>query len=470
MRKQFLFLFMILIVSNTNQAQTRGTKIGYIDMEYILQNVPDYTDAQNQLEQKAQKWKQEIETKKIEINKLKDALKAEKALLTKGLIEERETEIKFLEDEMLEYQQKRFGPNGDLIIQKSTLTKPIQDQVFGAIQDIAEAKKYDFIFDKSSDLTMLFTAKRFDVSDQVLRIITRTDKREQLTKKQLKQEEAEESKEDAADENPALANRQKALDAKKEARDKIISERKKAAEDKRNQILSNRGALKTGTIPGTTTTSTTAGNVDKKETAKTAAADTKQKQIDARAKILEDRKKAAEERRLQILKDRETQKVGAVPSTLKTAEPKANTEKDSAVTAGNEAKQKQIDERAKILEDRKKVIENNKKAAEEKRKQVLEERETKKTGTISDKTTVEEVKTPDTVLETVKETPKTAVEDAKQKQIDARAKTLEDRKKIIEDRKKAVEEKRKKTIEDREAAIKAKTDTLKITKENSNNN
>ena len=117
MRKQFLFLFMILIVSNTNQAQTRGTKIGYIDMEYILQNVPDYTDAQNQLEQKAQKWKQEIETKKIEINKLKDALKAEKALLTKGLIEERETEIKFLEDEMLEYQQKRFGPNGDLIIQ-----------------------------------------------------------------------------------------------------------------------------------------------------------------------------------------------------------------------------------------------------------------------------------------------------------------------------------------------------------------
>ena len=96
MRKQFLFLFMILIVSNTNQAQTRGTKIGYIDMEYILQNVPDYTDAQNQLEQKAQKWKQEIETKKIEINKLKDALKAEKALLTKGLIGKEKQKLSFL--------------------------------------------------------------------------------------------------------------------------------------------------------------------------------------------------------------------------------------------------------------------------------------------------------------------------------------------------------------------------------------
>ena len=138
MRKQFLFLFLALILTTVFQAQTRGTKVGYIDMEYILQNVPDYTEAQNQLEQKAQKWKQEIESKKIEINKLKEALKAEKALLTKGLIEERIAEIDFLENENLEYQQKRFGPQGDLMTQKTGLTKPIQDQVFTAVQDIAE--------------------------------------------------------------------------------------------------------------------------------------------------------------------------------------------------------------------------------------------------------------------------------------------------------------------------------------------
>nr|MBP6588179.1 OmpH family outer membrane protein [Flavobacterium sp.] len=112
MRKQFLFLFLALILASSFQAQTRGTKVGYIDMEYILQNVPDYTEAQNQLEQKAQKWKQEIEAKKVEINKLKEALKAEKALLTKGLIEERIAEITFLENEVLDYQQKRFGPDG----------------------------------------------------------------------------------------------------------------------------------------------------------------------------------------------------------------------------------------------------------------------------------------------------------------------------------------------------------------------
>jgi Skp family chaperone for outer membrane proteins len=83
MRKQFLYLCLALVVGQTINAQTRGTKLGYIDMEYILQNVPDYTEAKAQLEQKAEKWKLEIDTKKIEINKLKEALKAERALLMK---------------------------------------------------------------------------------------------------------------------------------------------------------------------------------------------------------------------------------------------------------------------------------------------------------------------------------------------------------------------------------------------------
>ena len=212
MRKQFLYLFLSLVFVQAIGAQTRGTKLGFIDMEYILQNVPDYTEAKAQLELKTEKWKLEIDAKKIEINKLKEALKAERALLTKELIDESETEINFLENENLDYQQKRFGPNGDLIIQKSLLVKPIQDQVFTAVQDIAERLKYDFIFDKTSDLTMLFAAKRFDLSDQIIRTLTRTEKREQLTKKQQKAEEDKEKKQDAMDENPDLAERQKQIE------------------------------------------------------------------------------------------------------------------------------------------------------------------------------------------------------------------------------------------------------------------
>ncbi|RTY71446.1 OmpH family outer membrane protein [Flavobacterium sp. LB2P53] len=326
MRKQFLYLFLILAVAQTMKAQTRGTKLGYIDMEYILQNVPNYTEAKVQLEQKAQKWKLEIETKKIEINKLKDALKAEKALLTKELISERETEISFLENENLDYQQKRFGPNGDLILQKSILVKPIQDQIFTAVQDIAEAKKYDFIFDKASDLTMLFAAKRFDISEQVLRVLNRTEKREQLTKKQLQEEEARESKEDALDENPALADRQKILNDKKIARDKLLEDRKllqeqrkKEFNDKRKQIIADREAKKNGTVSANVkaTDTVTAPSVSdsKKDNAKETVELAKQKQADARTKTLEDRKKviedrrkALEERRKKILEDREALK------------------------------------------------------------------------------------------------------------------------------------------------------------------
>jgi Skp family chaperone for outer membrane proteins len=324
MGKHFLFIFLALAGVHSIHSQTRGTKVGYIDMEYILQNVTNYNEATTQLEQKAQKWKQEIETKKIEIDKLKEALKAEKALLTKELIEERETEIQFLENEKLDLQQKRFGPNGDLMNQKKLLTKPLQDQVFTAVQDIAEVKKYDFIFDKSSDLTMLFAAKRFDISDQVLRVLNRAEKREQLTKKQLEAEEAKENQEDLVDENPVLAERQKALEEKKAARDKIIEERKLAAEakkkefeERRQKMLDERAAKKNGTVSESTKiaaekTTTEISNPNK-ETTKLAAEETKQKQTEAREKlleerkkVLEDRKKAAEEKRLKTLQVRDS--------------------------------------------------------------------------------------------------------------------------------------------------------------------
>ncbi|RXM42986.1 OmpH family outer membrane protein [Flavobacterium sp. YO64] len=334
MRKQFLFIFLALIVANTSQAQGKTTRIGYIDMEYILENVSDYKEAKSQLELKAQKWKQEIETKKTNINTLKENLKAEKALLTKELIDEKETEIKFLENEMLDYQQKQFGADGNLIRQKAALAKPIQDQVFTAVQDIAEAKNYDFIFDKSSDLTMLFSNKRFDISDQVIRILNRTDKREQLTKKQLKDQEVQESKENAIDENPAMADRQKVLDERKAAREKLIEDRrleqeakKKEYDDRRKAILEEREAKKNGTVsePAKTTQAAKTTEAVKTDgtTAKPAAAETTTAlpAIDKaaeRQKLYEQRKKELEERRKKILEEREAAKKAREAETQKT--------------------------------------------------------------------------------------------------------------------------------------------------------
>ncbi|SFA78492.1 periplasmic chaperone for outer membrane proteins Skp [Flavobacterium swingsii] len=321
--KKFVLLLLIFGATLTSNAQAKGAKIGYIDMDYILENVPDYKEANVQLEQKAQKWKQDIEVKKNEINKLKDILKSERALLTKELIDEREEEIKFLESDLIDYQQKRFGSNGDFIIQKTAIAKPVQDQVFTAVQDIAEARGYDFIFDKSSDLTMLFSRKSFDISDRVVRIITQSEKREQVSKKQLKANEEKEEEKEKIEANPALAERQKILDEKKAIREKAIEERKQSAaqkkkdfEDRRKKLLEDQKGNKTGTtIDSTATNKTGSENFNKIEDRKVAQdsiRNTKEiarlKTIEKNKKALEDRKKALEEKKKKIAADKEAAK------------------------------------------------------------------------------------------------------------------------------------------------------------------
>jgi Skp family chaperone for outer membrane proteins len=310
--KRYLVLLIFLISSSiVSYGQTKGVKIGYIDMEYILQNVAGYTEAKNQLEEKVQKWKQEVELKKVEITRLKDALKTEQVLLTKELVTERQEEITYLETTLLEYQQKRFGPNGDLMIQKAMLVKPIQDQVFNAVQDISEAKKYDFIFDKTSDLTMLFAAKRFDISEQVLRVLNRAEKREQMSKKQLKLEEAREAKEEMNNANPAMLERQKILDEKKLAREQLAAEKKASAEEskriaaeKRQQLIDEKKALKSGTVPDKDGKTNEVTVPD----AKKVADEVRQKAAEARVKTLEERKKAIEDKKKKVIEDREAAK------------------------------------------------------------------------------------------------------------------------------------------------------------------
>lgn len=270
MKKQFLLLLALFSAVVAN-AQSRGIKIAYIDMEYILEKSPDYAEAKNQLEMKAQKWKQEIEAKKNDITKLKESLKTEKVLLTKELIVEREEEIASQEKELMDYQEKRFGPKGDLISQKSVLVKPIQDQVFTAVQDISEQKKYDFVFDKSSDLTMLFAAQRHDISDLVVRRLTRSAKREQLSNKELKKLEAAEAQEDL-EADPDFIDKKKIAEEKKAARQKLIDDRKAAQKAKRDEVLARREQMKldreakrNGTKPATAApanTGTPAGQDD----------------------------------------------------------------------------------------------------------------------------------------------------------------------------------------------------------------
>jgi Skp family chaperone for outer membrane proteins len=319
-----LFLLTIIGLSSFVLNAQRGVRIGYIDTEYILQNVPEYQEATTQLDGKVQQWKTEIEQRLSTIDTKKNQLNSERVLLTKELYEERLEDITYEEAEILDYQQKRFGPNGDLMIQKKQLIQPIQDQIFAAVQEIAGNKQYDFIFDKSADVVMLYSAERFDISELVLRSITRSSKR---TQAQTKTERKAAENEDVVPViNEELDAREKALEEKKSEREKAIDERREAQQ-------STRDSLK-------------------------AAADAR------RQKILDERASAKAERDSVNNRPADTtaarkviDKNATAPPTGKTDEPTADEKKQQQLTEREQRKKELEERKAKIIADRKKAKE-----------------------------------------------------------------------------------------------------------------
>ncbi len=234
--KKVSILIVLFLISSYVYSQ-RGVRIGYVDTEYILQNLSEYEETRDQLEEKASEWRREIENRFEEIENKKEALNAERLLLTDELIKEKEEEIEIERNEILDYQQKRFGPRGDLIIQRKQLIQPIQDQIFIAIKEIAKSRKYDFIFDKSADIVMLYSDRKFDISDQILRIITRTNNRKQLDSRREKREAEQEDKilvsdieteeiQEIEEENTDNAKKPEKTLSPKELREKMLEERK----------------------------------------------------------------------------------------------------------------------------------------------------------------------------------------------------------------------------------------------------
>ena len=226
MKKTIFFIAAILIFAGETAEAQQAIRVGYVDMDYILENIPEYQEASAQLDSKVQKWKAEIEAELNRIESMKETLENERALLTNELIEEREEEIAFEEQKVYDYQQKRFGPSGDMMTQKLQLVKPIQDQVFIAVQEIAESRNYDLIFDKSADAVTLFASESLDVSDQVLRSITRASNREQLSSRQEREELIREEAK-TVEQSAEVSSRQAAREERQRQRDSLLQERKR---------------------------------------------------------------------------------------------------------------------------------------------------------------------------------------------------------------------------------------------------
>ena len=149
-------------------------------MDYILENLDDYKTATEEYEIRLNMWKKEISEREVEIeNKLKE-LEIQRPLLTETLYNDFREEIDFEKEQLELYRQKRFGPNGDWLAQEKILIQPIQDEVLAAVQLIAERNKFDYVYDKSSAIITLYSEKKYDISELVLKSILRQEKLENL--------------------------------------------------------------------------------------------------------------------------------------------------------------------------------------------------------------------------------------------------------------------------------------------------
>ncbi len=180
------FLLILVLFSSLMASAQKAQRVAYIDMNYILENIPEYVEAQTKLDGKVRKWQLKLDDLFGEINMLKTDLSNEKPLLTEELITEREEDIAIKQDELKRLQISYFGPTGDLFQLRKQLAKPVQDHVFNAVQEIAKRKRYDFVLDKSSDLIILYSNNKFDISEQVLNSIVKGRKRQELDDKKRK--------------------------------------------------------------------------------------------------------------------------------------------------------------------------------------------------------------------------------------------------------------------------------------------
>ena len=189
--KAFRPLLFVFLLSLTQQSfAQRGVRLAYIDMDEILENIEEYKTASTLLGKNVTNWKKDIELKKMQLKGREEQLQAEKVLLTQELIEDRKEELDLFRSEIIDLQTKYFGPKGDYIQQKNNILKPIQDRVLSIVRQIAQEKKYDFVFDRSSDLVMLYSAKNYDISNLVLQRIN-TQERIKTRKKQIEERKAQ---------------------------------------------------------------------------------------------------------------------------------------------------------------------------------------------------------------------------------------------------------------------------------------
>lgn len=158
----FFFLALFSIVN------VYGQKFGYVDTDYVLSKMPEYKEAQAEIDKLSKGWEEEIQQMSREIEAMYNELQAEEVLLTAEMKKDRTAQIKKKEAELTEYQKKIFGFDGLFFLKKKELIKPVQDKIFDAIERVCKEQRLAIMFDKAGDLVMIYTDPRHDYTDYVL--------------------------------------------------------------------------------------------------------------------------------------------------------------------------------------------------------------------------------------------------------------------------------------------------------------
>ncbi len=165
MKKNFLIMTMALFgLLSVSKAQ----KVVVVDMDYILKKIPQYESANDQLNQLSNKWQKEIEAQQAELQTLYKNYQTELVFLSAEMKKRKEEEIIAKEREVNEQKKNYFGPEGEMFKKREALIKPIQDEIYNAIQELSNRKKYEIILDKKSNAGIIFATPKIDISDEVL--------------------------------------------------------------------------------------------------------------------------------------------------------------------------------------------------------------------------------------------------------------------------------------------------------------
>ena len=163
-----LIIAMCMTLGITKVQAQGNQKIAYIDTEYILQNIPEYSDAQEEINQMSTTWAKELKKLQNKIDQMVREYQTESVLLSDDMKVKKETAIAEKEQELANLQMQYFGPEGELFSKKVELIQPIQEKVYNAIQQVAQVKNYAFVLDKAAGNTILYCNEKFDISDDVL--------------------------------------------------------------------------------------------------------------------------------------------------------------------------------------------------------------------------------------------------------------------------------------------------------------